>query len=113
MKDTKEYKVKFDNEKHLIIHIVKDDSLNFSLGWFLDKLSKLELNHLSVYKIGNLKYFKIEFNKKVDEFDIPVIEEYIKKAFLEKLKSKHKITFKKNEFEIDCNHSLFWFRRMS
>jgi [protein-PII] uridylyltransferase len=105
MKDTKEYKVKFDNEKHLTIHISKDDSLNFSLGWFLDKLSKLELNHLSIYKIGNLKYFKIEFNKKVEDFDIPVIEEYIKKAFSEKLKSKHKISFKKDEFEIDCNHS--------
>jgi [protein-PII] uridylyltransferase len=105
IKDTEEFKYKFENDKHLIVHIVKEDNLNFSLGWFLDKLSKLQLNHLSIYKVGNLKYFKIEFNEKVDEFDLPVIAEYIQKAMKEKLQSKHKISFKKEEFQIDCNHS--------
>ncbi|WP_456479526.1 [protein-PII] uridylyltransferase family protein [Nautilia sp.] len=105
IKDTKEYKYKFENEKHLIIHIAKNDRLNFSLGWFIDKLSKLELNHLSIYKIGELKYFKIEFDKKVDEYDLPVISEYIKKAFEQNLTTKHTVQFKKEEFEIDCNHS--------
>lgn len=105
IKDTETFKYKFENDKHLVVHIAKEDSLNFSLGWFLDKLSKLQLNHLSIYKIGNIKYFKIEFNEKVEEFDLPIIAEYIEKAFGEKLKSKHKISFKPEEFEIDCNHS--------
>jgi [protein-PII] uridylyltransferase len=105
IKDTERYKYKFENEKHLIIHIVKNDSLNFSLGWFLDKLSKLGLNHLSIYKIGELKYFKIEFEEKVEEFDLPVIAEYIEKAFSETKHSKHQVSFKEEEFEIDCNHS--------
>jgi len=105
IKDTETFKYKFENEKHLVIHIAKEDSLNFSLGWFLDKLAKLELNHLSIYKIGNLKYFKIEFNQSVEEFDLPLIGEYIEKAFKDRLKTKHKVTFKKEEFEIDCNHS--------
>ncbi|ACM92862.1 metal dependent phosphohydrolase [Nautilia profundicola AmH] len=105
IKDTEKYKYKFENEKHLVVHIVKDDSLNFSLGWFLDKLAKLKLNHLSIYKIGNLKYFKIEFNQSVEEFDLPLIAQYIEKAFKEVLQTKHKVTFKPEEFEIDCNHS--------
>jgi [protein-PII] uridylyltransferase len=105
IKDTEKFKYKFENEKHLIIHIIKDDKFNFSLGWFLDKLSKLELNHLSIYKIGNLKYFKIEFNKAIEEFDLPILAEYIEKAFVNVLQTKHKTVFKKEEFEIDCNHS--------
>ncbi len=103
--DTKNYKYKFENNKHLIIHIAKEDNLNFSIGWFLEKLSNLNLNRLSIYKIGNIKYFKIEFDEKIEEFDLPFIEEYIKKAFENKLEIKNKLNFKKEEFKIDCNHS--------
>jgi len=105
LKDVKEIKYKFENDKHLIIHIAKNNRYNFSLGWFIEKLSKLNLLHLSIYKIGNIKYFKIEFDKKIDEFDVPIIEEWIKEAFKEKKEIKHKLKFKKEEFEIDCNHS--------
>ncbi len=105
IKDTKEYKFKFENEKHLIIHIVKNDSLNFSLSWFLEKLSKLNLTHLSIYKIGDFKYFKIEFEETINEFDLPLIGEYVKKAFAETLHTKEKMKFNINEFKIDCNHS--------
>ncbi|MEO1927875.1 MAG: HD domain-containing protein [Nautiliaceae bacterium] len=105
IKDTKEYKFKFENEKHLIIHIVKNDSLNFSLSWFLEKLSKLNLTHLSIYKIGDFKYFKIEFEETINKFDLPLIEEYVKKAFAETLHTKEKVKFNINEFQIDFNHS--------
>jgi len=105
IKDLKEIKIKFENDKHLIIHIAKKDNLNFSIGWFLEKLSKLNIIHLSIYKIGDIKYFKIEFDKKVDEFDLPLIENLIKKSFFEKKEIKEKVKFKKEEFEIDCNHS--------
>ncbi len=99
-----EYKVKFENEKHLIIHLAKKETLNFAIGWFLEKLQNLNLNHLSIYKIGNIKYFKIEFNKKVDKYDLPLIEKYIKEAFKQK-EIKTKLKFKKEEFKTDCNHS--------
>ena len=102
--DLKDYKVRFENDKHLVIHLIKHDSLNFAIGWFLEKLQKLNLHHLSIYKIGEYKYFRIEFADRVDEFDLPLIEGYIKKAF-EPQKIKNKIKFKKEEFEIDCNHS--------
>ena len=105
IKEDKELKIKFENDKHLIIHIAKKENLNFSIGWFLEKLSKLNLLHLSIYKIGDIKYFKIEFDKKVDEYDLPIIEQWIKEAFKEKKEIKEKIKFKKEEFIIDCNHS--------
>jgi len=105
IKDTKDYKYKFENEKHLIIHIAKNDRLNFSIAWFLEKLSKLNLNHLSIYKIGDIKYFKIEFNENVDIYDIPQIEKYIKMAFEEKRHIKNRVKFRPEEFEIECNHS--------
>ena len=105
IKDMEDIKIKFENEKHLTIHIAKKEDLNFSIGWFLEKLSKLNLLHLSIYKIGDIKYFKIEFDKKVDEYDLPIIEKWIKEAFKEKKEIKNKIIFKKEEFKIDCNHS--------
>ena len=104
IKDLKDLKIKFENEKHLIIHIAKKEHLNFSLGWFLEKLSKLNLRHLSIYKIGDIKYFKIEFDKKVDEFELPIIEQWIQNAFTDK-EINEKVKFKKEEFTIDCNHS--------
>jgi [protein-PII] uridylyltransferase len=104
IKNIKDYDVKFDNSKHLVIEIAKKDHLNFSIGWFLEKLQNLNLNHLSIYKINDIKYFKIEFDKKVDDYDINVIKNYVDMAF-EKKEIKTRLSFKCEEFEIDCNHS--------
>ncbi len=104
IQNTENFKIKFENEKHLIIHLAKKETLNFSIGWFLEKLHTLNLNHLSIYKIGDIKYFKTEFNKKVEAYDFPLIEERIKQAF-EKKEINTKLSFKKEEFETDCNHS--------
>jgi len=104
LKDTKEYKYKLENKTHLTIHLAKEDHLNFYIGWFIEKV-KLTLNHLSIYKIGNIKYFKMEFNEKIDEYDFTLLEKYIKKAFEENKKIKTKVKFKKREIKIDCMHS--------
>ncbi|WP_024790925.1 MULTISPECIES: HD domain-containing protein [unclassified Lebetimonas] len=104
LKDTQNFKYKIENKTHLTIHLAKEDKLNFSIGWFLEKI-KLPLNHLSIYKIGEIKYFKIEFNDNVEDFDIPLIENYIKKAFEENQQIKTKVKFKKREIKIDCFHS--------
>jgi len=105
IKDVEDKKIKFENEKHLTIHIAKNNIFNFSIGWFIEKLSKLDLIHLSIYKIGEIKYFKIEFNKKVDEYDLPIIKKWINKAFDEKMEITKRIIFNIKDFEIDCNHS--------
>ena len=105
IKDVEDKKIKFENKKYLTIHIAKNNIFNFSIGWFIEKLSKLDLIHLSIYKIGEIKYFKIEFNKKVDEYDLPIIKKWINKAFDEKMEITKRIIFNIKDFEIDCNHS--------
>ena len=105
IKDVKEKKIKFENEKHLTIHIAKNNKFNFSIGWFIEKLSKLDLMHLSIYRIGEIKYFKIEFDKKIDDYDLPVIEKWINTAFNQKMEITKKVLFNIKDFEIDCNHS--------
>jgi [protein-PII] uridylyltransferase len=46
----------------------------------------------------------MEFDKAVEDYDLEIIEKYIKEAF-ENKKINTKIKFEKDEFEIDCNHS--------
>ncbi len=104
IKDVEEFKVKFENTKHLCIHLAKKDHLNFAIGWFLEKLQHLNLNHLSIYKIGDVKYFKIEFEEKVEDYDLETIKEFIQNAFGKK-EIYTKVKFSKKDFEIDCNHS--------
>jgi len=105
IKDIKEKKIKFENKKHLTIHIAKNNQFNFSIGWFIEKLSKLDLMHLSIYRIGKIKYFKIEFDKKVDDYDLPVIEKWIHTAFNKKMEITKRVIFNVKDFKIDCNHS--------
>ncbi|QCT94266.1 HD domain-containing protein [Caminibacter mediatlanticus TB-2] len=104
IKDIEDFKIKFENDKHLIIHIAKKNNLNLSLGWLLEKLQNYNLNHLSIYKIGEIKYFKILFEKKANEYDLELIRKYIIDSF-DKKEIKNKIVFKKDNFTIDCNHS--------
>ncbi|EDM23899.1 HD domain-containing protein [Caminibacter mediatlanticus] len=104
IKDIEDFKIKFENDKHLIIHIAKKNNLNISLGWLLEKLQNYNLNHLSIYKIGEIKYFKILFEKKANEYDLELIRKYIIDSF-DKKEIKNKIVFKKDNFTIDCNHS--------
>ena len=86
----------------LRIEIIKKD-LNFNLGYFLAKLSYLPLRHISIYKIDNVKYFKMEFESEYeDEWSI---KEIIEKSFKT---NEHNFTnpgIKSNKFTIDCNHS--------
>ena len=103
--ETEEFNIKIENERNLIIEIIKKDSLNLSLGWLLEKLENLKLNHLSIYKIANYKYFKIEFEENIEEFDKDIIKNYIIKALNEKLEIKKPVKFKKGDFNLDCNHS--------
>jgi len=103
LKDLKDKKIKFENSKRLIIHLAKKSPLNFSIGWFLEKLN-LDLLHLSIYKIGDIKYFKMEFKNRVDEWDFIKIEKLINSAF-ENRHIENRVKFKKDEFVLDCNHS--------
>jgi len=91
--------------KPLIITIVKKD-INLNLGYLLAKLSYLPLRHIAIYKIGDVKYFKIEYETEVEEENKNLIYEIIKESFKEYKEVKfEKPKLKRKEFKINCNHS--------
>jgi len=94
-----DYKIEFNP---LRIEIIKKD-INFNLGYFLAKLSYLPLRHIAIYKVDNVKYFKIEFES--DYEDEWSIKEIIEKSFKTNDYTFSNPKLKKEEFSIDCNHS--------
>ena len=99
IKEKYTYEINFNP---LTIEIIKK-GINFNLGYFLAKLSYLPLRHIAIYKVDDVKYFKMEFEK--DYEDEWSISEIIKKAFETDEYSFSNPGIKKEEFKIDCNHS--------
>jgi len=102
---TKEYEFLISNDRYLTIELIRSKS--FNLGYFLSKLSKLDVVNMDICKLfDDLKYFKIDFSTKVDKEDVVLIEEILHNSFDDSKKSKlHVPVIKKKEIEIDCNHS--------
>jgi [protein-PII] uridylyltransferase len=103
--ETKTYEFLISNEKYLTIELIRSKS--FNLGYFLSKLSNLDVVNMDICKLfDDLKYFKIDFSVKVDKEDILLIEEILHDSFDDSKKSKlHLPTIKNRELEIDCEHS--------
>ena len=103
--ETKEYEFLISNDRYLTIELIRSKS--FNLGYFLGKLSNLDVVNMDICKLfGDLKYFKIDFSVKVDKEDIFLIEEILHNSFDDSKKSKlHNPVIKKKELEIDCDHS--------
>jgi len=97
--DTYIYDIKFEP---LTIEIIKK-GINFNLGYFLAKLSYLPLRHIAIYKVDDVKYFKMEFEK--DYEDEWSIAEAIEKGFKTTEQNFTNPGIKSYEFTIDCNHS--------
>ena len=103
--ETKEYEFLISNDRYLTIEIIRAKS--FNLGYFLGKLSNLDVVNMDICKLfDDLKYFKIDFSIKVDREDILLIEEILHNSFDDSKKSTpHLPVIHKKELEIDCEHS--------
>ena len=93
------------NEKFLTIEIIKKQRID--LGYLLAKLSNLNLVNIDIIKLfDNKKYFKIDFNQKINKNDITHIEHIINQAFNEpKELNIPKPKINKDDIKIDCNHT--------
>ena len=102
---TKTYSFLISNKNYLTVELIRADS--FNLGYFLSKLSNLEVVNMDICKLfTNLKYFKIDFSLKVDDSEIPLIEEILHQSFdTSKKNTLHLPTIEKGELQIDCEHS--------
>jgi [protein-PII] uridylyltransferase len=103
-KEINSFRYEILNDTHLTIKILKLDQLN--LGYLLGKLSFLDISSMGIFKLfDNKKYFNITFSEKVDEVDLPFIEEIINNSFDMEKQFKHKKPIiKRKEISIDCNH---------
>ena len=101
--DTYDYII--TNEKFLTIEIIKKERLD--LGYLLAKLSNLNLVNIDIIRLfDGKKYFKIDFNQKVQEDEISYIKFLIEESFKEQKEPNiKKPQIKKEEIIIDCNHS--------
>lgn len=99
------YVFKVENISHLSISIIK--SQNFNLGYLLGKLSFLDLINMEIFKLfDGKKYFKIDFNERVNEEEIGYIQQLVDDSFdMSKKTTLSKPTILKNEIELDCEHS--------
>jgi [protein-PII] uridylyltransferase len=104
-KDADSYEFKIENESYLSISIIKSEELN--VGYLLGKLGFLDLINMEVVKLyDQKKYFKIDFNEKVETTDIPPLEILIKQSFdMNKKTTLCKPVIRENEIEMDCEHS--------
>ena len=104
-KDADLYEFKIENESHLSISIIKSVELN--VGYLLGKLGFLDLVNMEVIKLyDEKKYFKIDFNERVDESDIIPLKSLIRQSFdMNKKTTLCKPIIRENEIEMDCEHS--------
>jgi len=102
---TKHFTYHISNEDYLTIEIIRANSINIS--YLLGKLSHLEIVNMDISKLFNeLKYFKIDFAVKIDEDEIPLVEQIIHDSFDPTKKSIDQIPqIKKEDINIDCEHS--------
>ena len=103
--EIEDYKFIITNNKFLTIEIIKKTPLD--LGYLLAKLSNLNLVNMDIVKLfDDKKYFKIDFNQKVNQDDIEDIEQIIHNSFLKQKRiNLPKPDIKKEDITIDCEHS--------
>ncbi len=103
--DIEEYSYKISNIHFLTIEITSKQNCN--LGYLLHKLQLFTLVNMDICKLSTeIKFFKLDFQEKIDEDDLPQVEIYVKEA-LQSLESPllEKINIKEKDIFIDCNHS--------
>ncbi len=104
-KDVNDYIYKIMNTTHLTIRIIRNVPLN--LGYLLGKLEFLNISSMNIFKLyDNKKAFYISFTERVNDDDLPFIEEVIKDSFdMSKNTKLTRPVIKKEHIKVNCNHT--------
>jgi [protein-PII] uridylyltransferase len=104
-KDVTSYKYSIENISHLSLSIIK--STDFNLGYLLGKLSFLDLSNMDIFKLfDDKKYFKIDFNERIDDEELPYVRQLIEESFdMSKKTQLIKPVILEKEIDLDCEHS--------
>ncbi len=105
-KETNEYTFSVNTHNSLTIEIYRKIPLN--VGYLLATLAHLDVGSMEIFTLfDEIKYFKIEFIKNIEDDELPEIEQVINNAFdMSKEVKLHNIKITKEEITIDCDHSL-------
>jgi len=103
--NTTDWDYTISNKETLSIKITRAVPLN--LGYLLGKMQFLNILYMGIYKLfDDKKFFKISFDARVDEDDIPYIEEIIRDSFdMNKKIRLKKPKISKKEIFVECNHT--------
>jgi [protein-PII] uridylyltransferase len=93
------------NTTHLTIRIIRNVPLN--LGYLLGKLEFLNIASMNIFKLyDNKKALYISFTERVDDENLPFIEEVIKSSFdMSKTTRSATPIIKKENIKVNCNHT--------
>ncbi|HHH20669.1 MAG TPA: HD domain-containing protein, partial [Nitratifractor sp.] len=105
-KEIKNYKYKLANKNFLTIEIIKKSRIN--MGYLLSKLRNLNLANMDIIKLfDDKKYFKIDFNQKVEKDLLQEIGAVIEEAFLpDTVTQTQKPQIAKEDIIINCTHGI-------
>ncbi len=105
-KETQEYTYSISTHNALIIEIYRRIPLN--VGYLLATLSHLDVGSMEIFTLfDDVKYFKIEFIKNIDNDQLIEIEQVIEHAFdMSKEVKLQNIQITEDEITIDCEHSM-------
>ncbi|MEA3553825.1 MAG: HD domain-containing protein [Campylobacterota bacterium] len=104
-KDTEKFYFTLNNDNNLIIRITRAVPLN--LGYLLGKIQFLNITSMGIYKLfDDKKFFEISFDSKLDNEDIPFVEQIIQDSFdMEKSVKLKKPNIIKEQITINCDHT--------
>ena len=102
---TEEFRYHITNERYLTVEIIRRHDLN--LAYLLSQLSTLQVVSMEITKLfDGLKYFKIDFNERLDESELPRLESILHDSFVPHPELKlRKPLVRSEELEVDCEHS--------
>ena len=105
-KSVKEYSFNIKHQQFLTIEILRKIPLNIS--YLLASLSRLDVGSMEILTLfDDVKYFKIEFVNNITQEEIRDVEEIIANSFdMSKKVKNFDIHIKRDEINIDCEHSL-------
>ena len=102
---TEEYRYHIANSRYLTIEIIRRH--DFNLSYLLSRLSRLQVVSMEITKLfDGLKYFKIDFNERLDESEMPQLKAFIEASFAPHPKLKlYRPEVHPEDLEVDCDHS--------
>ncbi|HHH37691.1 MAG TPA: hypothetical protein ENK77_03650 [Epsilonproteobacteria bacterium] len=103
--ETETFYYTVSNHYFLTVEIVSRKT--FSLGYFLAKLSRLNLVNMDICKLSNEeKFFRLDFKEKLDEHELPRVEKLIEEGFDTDMTAPTVIpSIQNEEILVDCDHS--------